>query len=259
MELRVLVLAATDLWYLFYLKSPAIIVGFSNPLRGYLKKDIEEFKLKKRKQLIDNGVLEETLNGLYINDRFDQIVTDIAHSEHAALIACKQQERTQNLSLHFVENRITQFVQIDQETYQIENLDSLADFIDQITGGLANESSNFGTPFVQKTILLEKLRSTDPKPSAADIRDEINKWDLEDKIVEILVDILASPIIMLSFLLYRNKNIPNKMNIDGFALLANQENTLLIEPIGKEGVNSRLSLKNREEVRSKMAAIFEMS
>lgn len=249
-------LSSTDLWFLFYLNAPSIIVGFSNPVRGYLKKDLEEFKVMKRKKLIKKNVLQETSNGLSITNKYNEFITDISNSEHVALVSKKQEKEVKTLSLHFTEKRIAKLTQIDTGTYQIELLENFSDVVENLTYDLPEDNLYSIPSIVQKTKLLEKIRNAESNPGLIDIKEKIDKWGLEEIAAGVLTDLFIKPSTALSFLMYRNKNKPKYMSFDGFALLADDENAVIIEPIGKDDSQSKIRFIKRQGVRNKITSIF---
>ena len=50
-------ISSTELWFLFSLYSPAVIIGFKNPVAGYLKKEIDSLKKEKERELLKKGFL----------------------------------------------------------------------------------------------------------------------------------------------------------------------------------------------------------
>lgn len=252
-------LSAIDLWFLFSLHSPSVIIGLTNPVAGYLKKDIVAIKKEKERDLLIKGFLTKVGDEITISSELNHFIISIANARHTFLIIRSENGQKEITSLHFGEKDIVRLSTCNQETYELETVTDHPQYLDYILNTLPNKRKKLNLDVKYDTEFIKGIRVKKKQNSIADIHDQIETMGVSKDVQEPLINLFSNPAIGLSVVAFLDRNNTLKNIVKSYAILSDKKNTLLMEPVGKDALKTRLQFQDKQYIHNKIEALFKQA
>ena len=245
-----------DLWYLFLIKSPNIILGFPSPVRGFLKHDIESITEKTSQELIKKGIISRQSEGLLIDPKYDDLIVGIAHSENTILCVRNLSSNENLISYHYKDEKIIYLERISETLYGISIINSKDSILANLTEGFYSKSTILGNSFPINNKVINDLREAYNGDNIQIIVDKLAHLKIAENNSEKMVRLFVDPKYKFSLVVYKNKHTKHGMGSNGVSFLGDDESILMLEPINGGAGKTMASFVSIEMVSEKIQSLL---
>lgn len=224
---------ARSLWYLFTFFPQSIILGFPSPVKGYLKHETDAIRKKSEIDLVKEGILENTPTGIEISPKFRGLIEGVARSEHAVMSIQNQEGSKKNITFHYSGKTIIKLENMSVDEWELQvvsNSDGIADYL---TKAFPDSSKVSDMIFQINKADLNEIRSASVSLEEASRKFKSTSMSIDQE--DEILGLLQSPQFSGSVVVYKNKQDPKTLLINGGAFSSKNGKILLLRPCDKDG------------------------
>jgi hypothetical protein len=232
-------LSTEELWFLMKPFFPAQVLGMENPQLGWLAEEIEQADREAVEHLSDQGYVRiQSENSLEIDDVLYKIIKTIVRPDHTLIV---QQgtpvAKPAQHYIHYREDLIIDHVELADGNHQIIALQDQAALLESlgIETGVNGKEKPAGKPFNLPEEILYQAAGEYSQGNNQAGEEMLKESNLKKEDIKSLHEALSRTLMNRSFVIVKNQNKPDKMQVSGFGILQGHDNLWLLQPVNQMG------------------------
>ena len=230
-----------ELWLLFSLFGPAVILGVKNPYLGWLMDEREEAQKDALLMLVDRDLVRVVSEDeIAVDDVLTQMVDTCVSPRHTLILQTQGADASENgrqRFIHYGSHMIVEHATLSAQQHHLTAIKDNSVLIDYITPLLRLDTlaQSKGKRFqVEEKILFEARKLCENK-SDQEALSLLLESGLDDKVASALVSTLNGPVSNSAAVVVVNRVERNTQHVRGMAILEGERDVWIIRPYDRNG------------------------
>ena len=241
-----------DLWLLFSRLGPSTVIGFKDPTRGMLSKEIYEVRSEAYHNLLSKELIQGAKESFSIDENLLELIKSIIFPNKVIIVTSQSDNKSVVVdNYYFSKKLIVNLMTSDLENYQI----SISE-IDKIFNPLLEpishlpEEADSSVYIISEQVIMD-ITEFNYDVIQKEIFQYLNNSGLnEDSILE-FHDLLTQPHKSHSVIMFDNLYMKKLVSSRGFTILSNNSKICLLEPVDNKKNNVKMSWVSKASVSEK--------
>ena len=220
-----------ELWHLFTLSAPAITIGFSNPFNGMLESEIARIEHQTLDNFLRRGITEIVEDRILVRDDvLNEMIQCVIKSDHSLI----QMQSSGNCSYHFTTERVVKLANGSPGQFSLQFVENRNVIIHKIIENIKGNGVLDEISFQLNQNDLKLLRNWVECGDLHDAKKILFQAGLDEHTQHHFIDALTKTAVIMSIILYRNKNHPSRFETGGFAIFGSQNATWIVDVVDEK-------------------------
>lgn len=251
------VLSQIELWFLLSQSEDATVIGFRNPMTGWLREDMFPLIQEATYSLISKKIINTDVNGeIKLHKSVEEIVQVLTNAHHTILVGNRlmNEKKETTRSFHFAGKLASLMEELPNESYLLKSIEETDEIQSLIIEPLSDKM--FWAPdtdqfYLSQDDLLLLYKSVEDA-NFDDANEHLARGNGDDRSKTHFLDTLQRPVVRLSFVGFYDRNDPTRNRVDGFSMIAGERYLWVLEIVDDENKITRISKISMKDLNRKL-------
>jgi hypothetical protein len=228
-----------ELWFLFSLFGPAMVMGMENPYMGWLAEEREQAHKNAFRSLIDRDlarvIAEDEID---LDDELTQMIQTCVNPKHSLILQAGGADTGDDVSrrlVHYNGEHIVEHQILDDQQHRLTAIKDNDALVDAVTPlfGLKTSAASQGEQFQIEEEVLFEVRRFCADGDTQEAQSTLLGAGLDEETACALVQVLANPVANSAAVVVVNREEQDRQHVRGLAFLEGEHDLWIMQPFEK--------------------------
>jgi len=255
--------STSEIWFLFSLFGPAVILGVKNPYLGWLMNEREETQKDALHMLIDRDLVRVVSDDeVAVDDVLAQMIQVCVNPRHSLILHAQgpdASETGERRFVHYGDQLLVEHAILDMQQNRLTAIKDNAALIEYITPllRLDTPAKSEGKSFKVREKILFEARELCENKHDHEALSLLLEFGLDDKVASALINTLKGPVSNSAAVVVVNRIERDTQHVRGMAILEGEKDVWMMRPFDQNGSTYvEFTPANADTLRKRLVAIL---